>query len=240
MKKRLIIIVAIVVFILAVLVLASGKVNAPHNSKKTDQPQQTQTTPPPSTFDKTQFSIEPSASIWAVVNKKRVLSSLYEPQDLAVIGGQRVSSEAAGPLQELLKAAQMAGVPMKVISGYRSYNTQASTYNAYVAKDGVAQADTYSARPGHSEHQTGLAADLGNGICDLEACFGQTDAGKWLAAHAYEYGFVIRYEDGKAPITGYQYEPWHIRYVGTELAAEINKSKQTLEEFFGLPAAPNY
>jgi D-alanyl-D-alanine carboxypeptidase len=85
-----------------------------------------------------------------------------------------------------------------------------------------------------------LAVDVGNGVCNLELCFGNTNAGKWLANNAHVYGFVIRYPAGKESITGYQYEPWHLRYVGKELASEIFKSKQTLEEFFGLPAAPSY
>jgi D-alanyl-D-alanine carboxypeptidase len=138
-------------------------------------------------------------------------------------------------------AAVKDGINLVMISGYRSYAAQVSTYNGYVAKDGKTAADTYSARPGHSEHQTGWAADLGNGTCDLEICFGDTKSGKWLATHAHEYGFIIRYPLGKEAITGYQYEPWHLRFVGLELSAELFKTGQTMEEFFGVvPAKQPY
>ena len=129
---------------------------------------------------------------------------------------------------------------MKVISGYRSQYTQTSVYNSYAQKDGVTAADRYSARPRYSEHQTGLAADLGNGTCDLEICFGNTSAGKWLESNAHKYGFIIRYPKGKESLTGYQYEPWHLRYVGKELAIQIYKTNQTLEQFFGLPPSQSY
>ncbi len=198
---------------------------------------------PPASFDKTEYSIDKADSIWVVVNKKRPLSADYIPAGLVShpLGGQ-VRPEASNALDNLLSAAKTDGVTFKMISAYRSYGSQASVYNGYVQTDGQANADTYSARPGHSEHQTGLAADLGaqNGSCDLEACFGDTPAGQWLAAHAHEHGFIIRYHEGKESVTGYQYEPWHIRFVGVELATELVKTGQTMEEFFGLPAAPSY
>ena len=149
-------------------------------------------------------------------------------------------AQAATALNELLTDAKTAGYNLQIISSYRSFSTQSITYNGYVARDGQAKADTYSARPGHSEHQTGLAVDLGSGTCNLEICFGDSPAGKWLAANAWNYGFVIRYQKDKTAITGYQYEPWHIRFVGKELASEIKTKDITLEEFFGLPTAPNY
>lgn len=199
-------------------------------------------TPPsvPQGFSKQQYSTSDPTSIWVVVNKKRPLPQSYIPGDLTSVAGGQMRTEAAGALQTLLTASKQAGVPMQIISSYRSYATQSSTYNNYVAQDGVAQADTYSARPGHSEHQSGLAVDLGNGTCNLEICFGDTAAGKWLASNAYQYGFIVRYKNGATPITGYQYEPWHIRYVGKSLAAELQKSGQTMEEFFGLGSAPSY
>ena len=143
--------------------------------------------------------------------------------------------EAANSLTELLETAENAGVPMQVLSSYRSYQTQVNTYNNYVNQYGRAEADTFSARPGHSEHQTGLAADLGNGTCNLETCFGNTAAGKWLAAHAHEYGFIVRYEEGKDSVTGYQYEPWHIRYVGDAASSIVNSGK-TMDEYYNVPA----
>ena len=106
-----------------------------------------------------------------------------------------------------------------------------------MARDGQALADTYSARPGHSEHQTGLAVDVGaisNPSCDLETCFGETIEGKWVAANAQNYGFIIRYPNGKDAITGYQYEPWHLRYVGIDAAVAIYNSGLTMDQYYGI------
>jgi D-alanyl-D-alanine carboxypeptidase len=104
-------------------------------------------------------------------------------------------------------------------------------------------AEKLSARPGHSEHQLGLAADFsvkGQG-CVIMVCFGKTEAGIWLAENVHQYGFVLRYPKGYKPITGFQYEPWHFRYVGVELATEMKtKGIKTLEEFWGLESAPDY
>ena len=107
--------------------------------------------------------------------------------------------------------------------------TQVSTYNGYVSQYGQAQADTFSARPGHSEHQTGLAVDLGNSnnSCALEICFGDTAGGLWLAANAADYGFIVRYPQGKEADTGYQYEPWHLRFLGVDTAKAVVASGKT-------------
>ena len=192
-------------------------------------------------FDKKRYSLEDPTSPWVVVNKKRPLPATYIPQDLTSVGaGEQMRAEAGGALKTLLASAKSQGINLSIISGYRSYQSQSSVYSSYVKKDGQAAADTYSARPGHSEHQSGLAVDLGNGICDLQICFGDTSAGKWLTAHAYESGFIIRYQKGWEGLTGYQYEPWHIRYVGPELAAQLNSASQTMEQFFGLPVALSY
>jgi D-alanyl-D-alanine carboxypeptidase len=128
---------------------------------------------------------------------------------------------------------------VKIVSAYRSYNTQTNTYNGYVAQYGQATADTFSARPGHSEHQTGLAVDVGNanGDCELEICFGSTNFGEWLKNNAPSYGFIIRYPEGKESATGYQYEPWHLRFVGQDTAALIFYSGgKTMDEYFGVVA----
>ncbi len=192
------------------------------------------------TFNKQQYSTKDPSSLWVVVNKKNPLPSSYVPNNLSNVNGNYVRADALTQLNKLLNAASNNGTGMNILSAYRSFATQSATYNGWVARDGQAQADTYSARPGYSEHQTGLAIDLGNGACDLEACFGDTPAGKWLAKNAHTFGFIIRYPEGKQDIVGYQYEPWHLRYVGTELAAEIYRSGQTMEEFFGLDPAPTY
>ena len=174
-----------------------------------------------------ELSISEASSLTVVVNKKYKLPSSYAP-------GLR--SETSNALAQLTNAASSAGIGLKTLSGYRSYETQAATYSRWVARDGQALADTYSARPGHSEHQTGLAVDVGasNGVCDLETCFGNTAEGKWVAANAQNYGFIIRYPNGKDAITGYQYEPWHLRYVGVDVAKAVVASGLTLDQYFGI------
>lgn len=182
-------------------------------------------------------------SIRVVVNKKHALSPLdYAPTDLVSVGGgQYARKAAASALTSLFNDANAGGNPMHVLSGYRSYTTQTSVYNNYVRIDGQTVADTYSARPGYSEHQTGLAIDVGNGTCNLDTCFGNTAAGKWLAANAHRYGFIIRYPSGKTAVTGYQYEPWHLRYVGTDVSADMKaKGVTTLEEYFGVSGGTSY
>lgn len=204
-------------------------------------------------FGKTKYSLTDPASVWVVVNKKRALPSNYVPAQLvtpnipltgaAGSDNMRVSSVISSPLEQLVAGAKQAGYSLVLVSGYRSYATQTAVYNGYVSRDGQAIAETYSARPGHSEHQTGLAVDLGraDSKCQLDECLGDTPEGQWLAKHAYEYGFIIRYPKGKEHLTGYSYEPWHIRYVGSELSNELRaKGIETMEEFFDLPPAISY
>lgn len=156
-----------------------------------------------------------------LVNKEYAL-----PRDY----GDGEDATAYQALLQLQQAAQWAGYSMPLMSGYRSFETQEELYNDYVTVDGVEKANTYSAWPGHSEHQTGLAFDVG--WVDLQ--FADTPAGRWLANHAHEYGFIIRYPKGKEAITGYQFEPWHIRYLGVELASKVHKSGLCLEEYLGI------
>jgi D-alanyl-D-alanine carboxypeptidase len=189
--------------------------------------------------------INPSA-IDAIVNKKYVLPSSYYPNDLVQVNfnnnGQPLRWVAANAMNSMRAAAASQGVYMRLISGFRSYQTQVDTYNYWVQQDGQAAADQASARPGHSEHQLGLAADLSdenNTGCDLYACFADTAAGRWLAAYAQNYGFIIRYPYGKESITGYEYEPWHVRYVGVSLAKAIKASGLTMEQYFHVPGG-NY
>ncbi|MBK0420647.1 M15 family metallopeptidase [Leucobacter sp. CSA2] len=219
---------------------------APTTAKPTPKP----TTPPaPPAFDKQARSIDDPASIWVVTDKLRPLAPKeYEPADLRMpqgfvnTNGQPLRDEAATAVEGFLGAAAQNGLNVQIISAYRPYGMQVELYNSYIARDGQAAADTYSARPGFSEHQTGLVVDLDDGSgCALSECFGGTAAGKWLAEHAAEHGFIIRYPQGKQEVTGFIPEPWHFRYVGKELAAEMKRTGVvTLEEFFGLPAAPGY
>jgi zinc D-Ala-D-Ala carboxypeptidase len=206
-------------------------------------------------FNKEQYSLTDPTSIWLIANKKRPLQpKTYTPADLVVPNIQlrsnitsderQVRQGTATALEQLSAAAKQENITLTLESGYRSYNFQVNLYNRYVNEQGQAVADTQSARAGHSEHQTGLAADVGGTTrpaCNVEACFADTAEGKWVAANAYKYGFVIRYPEGKTPITGYTYEPWHLRYVGTDLSTEMHSEAiLTLEEFFGLSAAPDY
>ena len=131
---------------------------------------------------------------------------------------------------KLSSAAAQEGLNIYLSSGFRSYDYQAQIYNNYCARDGQAAADTYSARPGYSEHQTGLAIDVNQ----IDDSFIGTPEAIWLENHCHEFGFILRYPQGKQDITGYQYESWHIRYVGTDLATQIQNSGLTLEEYFGI------
>ena len=153
-----------------------------------------------------------------IVNKKYSLPANYNPG---------VDQTASTALKQLQQAASTAGHNIPLISGFRSYSRQQTLYNNYVARDGQALADTYSARPGHSEHQTGLAFDVGK----LDDNYGSTPAGIWLKENCHKYGFILRYPKGKESITGYKYEPWHIRYVGVEHATKIMNQNITLEEY---------
>ena len=156
-----------------------------------------------------------------IVNKSYSLPSNYNPG---------IDAEADKAYYKMKEAAQKDGVSLFVVSDFRSYETQESIYNRYVSEDGKAEADRYSARPGHSEHQTGLAYDLNS----LSSSFGETTEGKWLAKHCWEYGFIIRFPEGKESITGYMYEPWHVRYLGEKTAKAVYDSGLTLEEYLGV------
>ena len=131
---------------------------------------------------------------------------------------------------KLSNAAAQEGLSIWLASGFRSYDYQDQIYNNYVARDGQALADTYSARAGHSEHQTGLAIDVNS----IDDSFAGTPEAIWLENHCHEYGFILRYPKGKESKTGYQYESWHIRYLGTDLAYAVHDSGLTLEEYFGI------
>nr|WP_238162549.1 M15 family metallopeptidase [Cohnella sp. AR92] len=185
-----------------------------------------------------------SDSLLVLVNKKRNLSSSYIPEDLVVpdvefsFSGdspkKKLRKAAADALEELFNAAKDDGVTLKAVSGYRSYATQKSIFDRNAELKGAEVANRTSAHPGQSEHQTGLAMDVSSASAnfELETTFGDTKEGKWLAKHAYEYGFIIRYPKDMQDITGYTYEPWHVRYVGKDVAkAVLDSGSKTLEEF---------
>jgi len=262
LKKRINVKILIILLILVIsgivfLIWTGNKNNQSDKPDKSDtntlsvpsqqqkQPLQQQQTKPETpkeqpktaTFDKGLHSLSDPASIWVIVNKSRPFNPLtYAPNDLVGVGnGQYMRQEATTALKELASAGTSAGLHLQPLSGYRSYQTQQTVYAREVATYGQGIADTQSAKPGYSEHQSGLTIDIGGGGCGIEDCFGNTAEGKWLASNAYKYGFIIRYPEGKQDVTGYRYEPWHIRYVGKELASEMNRTNvQTLEEFFNL------
>jgi len=194
------------------------------------------------------YEIDAASSLQVVVNKHRQLNpGSYVPSRLVKIQGVPLHAEAADAFKKFARAAKSEGVTVVPVSGYRSYSQQSSLYDSYVRQYGQEKADMLAARPGYSEHQTGLAMDVGNpgGTCALQACFANTPVGKWAAEYGPDYGFIIRYPDGAQSITGYTYEPWHLRYVGTELAQKIDDgdpatTDPTLEEYFGLEDAPDY
>ncbi|MFD1953331.1 D-alanyl-D-alanine carboxypeptidase family protein [Paenibacillus thailandensis] len=183
-------------------------------------------------------------SITALINKENSLPDEYDPTDLVYpdvrflfeekIEKRMMRKEAAEALEKLFAGAEEDGIYLAGVSAYRSYSTQKSLFERYVEQDGYEKARTYSAVPGTSEHQTGLAIDVSgsDGKCAAESCFGGTPEAEWLEEHAPEYGFIIRYPEGKEDITGYKYEPWHLRYVGEELAQELAQDGKTLEEYY--------
>ena len=202
------------------------------------------------TFDKKARSIDDPTSIWVVSDKLRPLNPVdFVPPDLVDVPvphtwAPQLRKEASDAVVALFAAATSeAGLTLASNSAYRSFDSQTSVYNDDVAANGRDAADSLTARPGFSEHQTGLAIDIGadSGDCSLSACFANTAEGTWLAANAWRFGFLLRYPADKVPVTGFEFEPWHYRYIGTDLAKEMHdKGVTTLEEFFGLPAAPNY
>ena len=192
------------------------------------------------------------ASIAVLVNKQHKLPGGYEPNDLvytkipfiptsAKAEKREMRSKAAAAVKNLFDGAKAQGVNLLGVSAYRSEKTQISLFNTYVNRDGYEKAKSYSALPGTSEHETGLAIDVtgGDGKCAASDCFGGSPEARWLKDHAADYGFIIRYPKGKESITGYQFEPWHIRYVGTELAKEIMSQGITLEEYYNAAKVNN-
>lgn len=171
-----------------------------------------------------------------LVNKYVNLDKNFVPSDLTTIevcGKATVTSDTAAALTRMCQAMIANGLHPKVTSSYRSYSTQMTLYNRYVANNGKASADTFSARPGHSEHQTGLAIDILTNSSSLST-FKNTAEYRWMVEHAVEYGFIQRYTDQKQSITGYVSEPWHWRYVGESTAIDYQTKKLTFDEYYRL------
>lgn len=184
-------------------------------------------------------TISDSGSLTVLVNKYRQLESTYVPNDLEVIAscynsGELVLRREARIAFELMcHAAALEGIHLEAISTFRSFSYQNTVYYKNITPDTSLEEyqkirDKVSARPGHSEHQTGLAVDIN----DLEQTFEDTEAGRWLAINSYRYGYLLRYPKGKEEITGYDYEPWHFRYLGRRLSIEVKVSQLTYDEFY--------
>lgn len=181
-------------------------------------------------------TVSHASSIHVVLNKKHCLSPIdWAPDDLVTVASFLLRSEAARYMEAMMNAASADGHPFSLTSTYRSYYDQINTYNYWVNTLGSqAQADTISARPGFSEHQTGLTADLQASNCVLD-CFGGTSQYQWLLTNASNYGYIERYPEGLTSITGYSPEAWHWRYVGVDTARDMkDKGIQTLEQYFGI------
>lgn len=212
-------------FIYAVASLAF--LTACHSNTTTETTQTTATAEQTSTATKqSNGEADLSLGVQMVVNKKHKLPADYNPGE---------NPNAGEKVRELIKKMQELGFSISnQYSGFRSYEYQTKLYQNYVNKDGKEAADTYSARPGYSEHQTGLAFDILNGAGGLLGENPQDEkAIEWLHSHAHEYGFIVRFQEGKEAITGYQAEAWHLRYVG-DIAEKIYTSNLTLEEYFGV------
>lgn len=179
----------------------------------------------------------------ALINKSHALPEDYIPSDLVTpnvrfpfdedLPKKKMRQGAAKSLEEMFQAADEAGLTLYAQSGYRSYERQQEIFEANAEAHGEAEANTFSARPGESEHQTGLTMDITSADInfDLITEFGDTPEGKWVKENAADFGFIIRYPEGKEDITDYQYEPWHLRYVGIKAAREIMSEGITLEEY---------
>jgi D-alanyl-D-alanine carboxypeptidase len=195
--------------------------------------------PPPCEAGDEPVESDPDAD-WAttVIDMGHGLAPAFAPDDLVEVdqagfdSRDRVRSFVIGDLAALREAAEANGTPIVVISAYRSYDYQANLFANRVEEVGEAEAALRTARPGHSEHQLGTAIDLLDpGVGDLTTAFAQTPAGQWVTAHAHEYGFVLSYPDGAHDRTCYEFEPWHLRYVGRDIAAEIHESGLTAREW---------
>lgn len=181
-------------------------------------------------------------SIWKLVNKTHSLPIDYVPENLQLasvatrtdksLDERSVRVDIDKALMDMFSAAELDGYELLIGSAYRSANLQGLYFYSLAASVGEENANISIARPGQSEHQTGLAVDISTIArkCYLDNCFAETDDGKWLADNSYKYGFILRYPEDKTDITGYMYESWHFRYVGVELATALYQSDLTLDE----------
>lgn len=190
-----------------------------------------------------QVRTEDDGSVLVLVNKEYTVAEDYYPQDMVEIDGSlstnqnlMVKREAYEAYLKMLKDAQREGLNFSICSAYRSYALQESLYNNSLAVNGQEYTETMFAYPGKSEHHTGYAIDITSASMNwgLSQDFADYPDGAWITRHCAEYGFILRYPQGKEDITGYVYEPWHIRYVGADIAKYITEHQLTLEEYLGV------
>ncbi|MEX2461266.1 MAG: M15 family metallopeptidase [Paenibacillaceae bacterium] len=233
------------------VVAVSPETPAPTEEASSPTPPEPAATPKVTDTGKTETPYEADSlsvvaepdSVIVLVNKHFALPKDYEPSDLIYpdvpfifkekVEKRKMRSVAAKALKELFSEAEKDNIQLAGASAYRSYATQKTLFQRYVQQDGLEKARTYSAIAGTSEHETGLAIDVSgvDGKCAAQDCFAGTKEAIWLGEHAAEYGFIVRYPEGKEAITGYMYEPWHLRYVGKEIAKEISANDSTLENY---------
>ena len=209
--------------------------SAPDTNEVLELPAKTDTTPD---------------SITVLVNKSYPLSKDYVPEDLTVPDipfhepefdeKKQLRAVAADAIEKLFAAAEESGLSLYGVSGYRSYERQNEIYTNNLRTKGISHTQQYSAKPGYSEHQTGLAMDISTASIhySLDDRFSDTPEGEWISKNAHLYGFIVRYPEDKSFITEYAYEPWHIRYVGVELATLLYKNNLTLDEYYGYTPDP--
>lgn len=204
---------------------------------------------PPACTDGDVVVAEDPAAAWAtiLVDTERAIPSSYAPGDLENISeagfpftpGMALRGLVMDDLSALREAAAANGTPLSIIAPYRSYAQQADLFERRVGELGSAEAGSRVARPGHSEHQLGTAVDVTDeGATDVDQSWGASPAGQWVASHAHEFGFLLSYPAGADTRTCYDFEPWHLRYVGRDLAAAVIDSGLTLREYLWAYAPP--
>lgn len=249
MKKILLILLSLLIFILIIGITSKFIHNSKNNEveelhSETPIPTENTSIDEPENNEKT-VEYDPSLftdlnSILILANKSHPLPEDYEPSDLVTPNvkvnksGLSLRKEASDAIEEMFNAAKEENINLVLGSSYRSYSYQASLFSRYVAKDGEEKAAKYSSKPGQSEHQTGLAADISDesGENFLKQSFKDTKEGIWLKNNSYKFGYILRYPEGKEDITGYMFEPWHFRYIGKEEALKVYNSGLCFEEYY--------
>lgn len=199
------------------------------------------TSNPETTEEPENYDTSSNDSLYRIVNKTHTIEDTFVPSDLVEVDVPQLNtvtlrSEAANALESMFSNAENDDIDLYAISGYRSYDRQVYLQDYYINEYGDEEAYRIDCIPGSSEHQLGLAVDIGETSrdCELQGCFAYSDAYSWLKENAHLYGFIERYPEGKEDITGIKYSPWNYRYVGVELANQVYESGLTLEEYFDL------